>query len=709
MSQQAAMDTDSLESPLPPAIIRGLGDRSYDKRKNAALDLTATVRLLQEAGDTDRIVSIITLLAQQFVRSRTANHRKGGLIGIAACAIGFMSDIQRYLHLILPPVLECFDDQESRVCYYACESLYNISKVARNNVLKYFNQIFDGLCKLFAHVDVDVKNGANLLDRLIKDIVTESETFDIESFIPLLQKHIKRTKPYIRQLLVGWISILNAVPDINMLDYLPEFLDGLFNMLSDGNREIRQGADNVLLDFLREIKQVDVVEFGPMVTILVSQSRSKERFNRLTAITWLNEFIILGKEKLLDFYSSILSSIMYCISDDGQDICQAANEANLGLLSLVRTTTTPFELGPILRALSVELLSVHVTTRVAALTWINMLHEKDSSEMNKYIGDLLPALLKTLSDTADDVVLINLQVIARISIDKQQFVRVLNALVQLFLEDRSLLETRGALIIRKLCALLDCRNIFMSLASTMITSNNDDIEFASTMVQTLNLILLTAPELLPLRKALTGCFRADANPADKDTFLTLFKCWCQNPVATFSLCLLAQSYDLSAALIHKFGEVDVTVGFLMQIDKLIQLLESPIFMKLRLQLLEVDTENHCDLLKSLYGLLMLLPQSQAYKTLSDRLATVSSLKMHLAFSPSGQASAQPNKGGAVASKKTDNTADFLMLLNHFTEIQNQQSEYRLHVVREKRLLKHANLDSPSSSAIAKSSSNDSSA
>ena len=29
------------------------------------------------------------------------------------------------------------------------ESLYNISKVARTSVLKYFNSVFDGLCKLF--------------------------------------------------------------------------------------------------------------------------------------------------------------------------------------------------------------------------------------------------------------------------------------------------------------------------------------------------------------------------------------------------------------------------------------------------------------------------------------------------------------------------------------------------------------------------------
>jgi vacuole morphology and inheritance protein 14 len=209
-----------------------LGDRSYDKRKAAALDVTALIKSLNEHHEKEKIVSVINLLAHEFARSRNVHHRKGGLIGLAAAAIGLGTDIDPYLNHLIPQVLECFDDPESRVCYYACESLYNISKVARTNVLRFFNQIFDGLCKLFAHVDVDVKNGANLLDRLIKDIVTETETFDIESFIPLLQKHIRRTKPYIRQLLVGWITVLDAVPDINMLDYLPDFLDGLFNMVS---------------------------------------------------------------------------------------------------------------------------------------------------------------------------------------------------------------------------------------------------------------------------------------------------------------------------------------------------------------------------------------------------------------------------------------------------------------------------------------------
>lgn len=50
-------------------------------------------------------------------------------------------------------------------------------------------------------------------------------------------------------------------------------------------------------------------------------------------------------------------------------------------------------------------------------------------------------------------------------------------------------RTRGALVIRKLCALLDSRAIYMSLAS--ILNDKPDLEFTSLMVQTLNLILLT--------------------------------------------------------------------------------------------------------------------------------------------------------------------------------------------------------------------------
>ena len=81
--------------------------------------------------------------------------------------------------------------------------------------------------------------------------------------------------------------------------------------------------------------------------------------------------------------------------------------------------------------------------------------------MNEFISELLPALLKTLSDESDDVVLMNLKVLARISLHEIEFQRVLNAIVDLFSTDRRLLETRGSLIIRKLCVLLNAKSIYI--------------------------------------------------------------------------------------------------------------------------------------------------------------------------------------------------------------------------------------------------------
>ena len=76
---------------------------------------------------------------------------------------------------------------------------------------------------------------------------------------------------------------------------------------------------------------------------------------------------------------------------------------------------------------------------MAALRWISMLLEKSPDQLEQQIGGLLPILLNTLSDVSDAVVLLDLEVIARISINETEFHRVLNAVIQLFRDDRRLL------------------------------------------------------------------------------------------------------------------------------------------------------------------------------------------------------------------------------------------------------------------------------
>lgn len=92
------------------------------------------------------------------------------------------------------------------------------------------------------------------------------------------------------------------------------------------------------------------------------------------------------------------------------------------------------------------------------------------------------------------------------------------------------------------------------------------------------------------------------------------------PGALLSLCLLAQVYSHTCDLIQNLAQLPLGAEVLVQVDRLVQLLETPAYAFLRLQLLEPS--RNPDLLKSLYGLLMLLPQSSAFKTLSARLQSV---------------------------------------------------------------------------------------
>lgn len=79
-----------------------------------------------------------------------------------------VQDTNLYMEELVRPILACFLDTDSRVRYYACESLYNVAKVGRGALLPQFNEVFDVLAKLVADPDQNVKSGAELLDRLLK-------------------------------------------------------------------------------------------------------------------------------------------------------------------------------------------------------------------------------------------------------------------------------------------------------------------------------------------------------------------------------------------------------------------------------------------------------------------------------------------------------------------------------------------------------------
>jgi len=132
-----------------------------------------------------------------------------------------------------------------------------------------------------------VKNGAELLDRLIKDIVSESaasyvsvldnqtdtdndqddslvaqRAFKLPEFIPLLQQRIYVLNPFTRTFLVNWITLLDSIPDLELVSYLPSFLGGLLRFLSDANQDVHTTTKVALDRFLNEIKKIVGIKKG---------------------------------------------------------------------------------------------------------------------------------------------------------------------------------------------------------------------------------------------------------------------------------------------------------------------------------------------------------------------------------------------------------------------------------------------------------------
>jgi vacuole morphology and inheritance protein 14 len=208
--------------------------------------------------------------------------------------------------------------------------------------------------------------------------------------------------------------------------------------------------------------------------------------------------------------------------------------------------TDPFDYQATVANLRLQFLNQNEKTRIASLDWLLMLHKKAPSKILVSDDGTFPALLKTLSDSSEEVVRRDLQLLAQISLysDQDYFKSFIMALLSLFSTDRRLLESRGSLIIRTLCMSLDPERIYCAIAD--ILEQDEDLEFASIMVQNLNLILITAPELSGLRKRLRNLELKD----NQKLFNTLYKSWCHNAVSAFSLCLLSQVYEHAANMLQ---------------------------------------------------------------------------------------------------------------------------------------------------------------
>lgn len=362
------------------------------------------------------------------------------------------------------------------------------------------------------------------------------------------------------------------------------------------------------------------LRFGGIIKILIPHCKSKDEFTLLTAVHWLNEFILFGKEKTLPYVANILGVVLLQVSHKYPQISSTAERASNNLAKIVKNTQQQFVVKEVMTVLVRLLKNTWVPTRLRAVSWLNILQCRPqcSVELTNQSEVLLPQLLQMLQDPSEEIVHVVLLVLSRFALaNDEYFEKLIASLIDLLVVEARLMEFRTRLIVSHLALYIPPQKVLQAFSAHLVAKDVGPV-FTSAMIQILNDLLLTSIEMASVRDCLKSL-----SPESHELFCTLYHTWCYHEAAVFGLCLLAQKYEYASRLVVEFSKYSMSVNIFLELDRLVQLIETPVFIYLRLQLL--DPDKYPFLFKCLFGLLMVLPQTEGFTDLKNRLHAITSL------------------------------------------------------------------------------------
>lgn len=164
-------------------------------------------------------------------------------------------------------------------------------------------------------------------------------------------------------------------------------------------------------------------------------------------------------------------------------------------------------------------------------------------------------------------------------------------------------------------------------------SMSQDYQFVSAFIQQMCLVLLNSKEASELRNVLKDCIGYGREVEERDRrrsrlFHVLLHSFSHNLVATTSLCLWGGACRTASLFLKRIDPLDISLVFLLELDKLVEMIERPLFRHLHVRMIETDKDPLAEgsgtmLFQVLKNILMVIPQSACYNVLRDRLVSTS--------------------------------------------------------------------------------------
>jgi hypothetical protein len=122
------------------------------------------------------------------------------------------------------------------------------------------------------------------------------QDFNLQEFFQKIIQKIGTNHIGVKIFIVSWITFMDTIPEIRIFNVLPDFLPGLFSMLSERQKELNTASEKCLKEFLRELtNQFESLTYDieyKILEILIDQCKLNHDSTKLTAFEWIHTFLM---------------------------------------------------------------------------------------------------------------------------------------------------------------------------------------------------------------------------------------------------------------------------------------------------------------------------------------------------------------------------------------------------------------------------------
>ena len=495
----------------------------------------------------------------------------------------------------------------------------------------------------------------------------------IITIIEYILKTVEEIKhPSIQILIVSWINYLLCIQELKLIKYFNQIIFFLFRFLTNNISDVSQCTEQCLKrmiiwineNFNEKKKKNDEYLNKILEQILDLFSINKninDNLVKICAFEWINMFLknyiiiinnylnlneklnsddkinnniieistnsvnenksnnpeILIKNIPFNLFNKIISILIESkintnFSKNNEDLFISCNENFQKIL-----LTVPKEfLGNNIQLIEENfMMNLKINSKNVVLNFILdfiiKLFERFNITMFNDIYEFIKKLINILqyqNKELDDKILKIIGEIIKLKNKKFNQNIIINILDK-FQNTNSLINNFGIHMLKYLSKIINITKIYNIFCDLLL--KKDDLNFIIAMINILDIFLVVEEEGQKI------CLKIQKN---KKFFKKIFTLWSYNPISTLIICLISNNYLLSFRLALELSKIELNQDELFQLCQLVQLLESSLFNNIRIKLL--NPYKNIYLIKTLYVILMLLPLSQAYNSLNNRLSSL---------------------------------------------------------------------------------------